>query len=153
MFKLTVGKNYLGKSEAFVDPKLKELFRDYKINSDGDTTYRIGSNEQIKEVMDKYGDNLPSSVIGLVLDLFGKLFGFGSEKEYHGAYVPQTDETWISKDTLKDTSLLYKAIGHEKAHEAKAKGWAELPYGVHEEDYADTIGEQYAAKMLGRNQV
>ncbi|MCK4828787.1 hypothetical protein KA005_74370, partial [bacterium] len=124
---------------------------DYKINSDGDTTYRIGTNEQIKEVMDKYGDNLPSSVIGLVLDWFGKLFGFGSEKEYHGAYVPQTDETWISKDTLKDTSLLYKVIGHEDAHRAKAKGWAKLPSYVDEEVWADEIGELYASKVSGRN--
>lgn len=149
MFKVTVGKNYLGKSEAFVAPELKELFRDYKVNSDGDTTYRIGSNEQIKEVMDKYGDNSPKSLIELVLGWFGKFLGWETEKEYHGAYVPQTDETWISKDTLKDTSLLYKAIGHEKAHEAKAKGRVKLPSYVDEEIWANDIGGLYASDVLG----
>lgn len=146
----------MAKSEASVDPRLKQMLADYTdkgyINVlDSLREYNIGTPEQVGEVMDNYGNDLPKSVLGFLLDWFGKLFGSKSKKEYVGAYVPQTGEKWLSTDTFKDISLLYEAVGHENAHEGIDKGWDKLPYGVSEEDYAGFRGEQYAANMLGRN--
>lgn len=153
---MTVSKNYIGKSEASVDPRLKQMLGDYTdrgyINVlDRLSEYNIGTPEQVGEVMDNYGNDLPKSVLEFLFDWFGKLFGSKPKKEYVGAYVPQTDEKWLSTDTLKDISLLYKVVGHEDAHQAIAKGWDKLPYGMNEEDFAGMRGEEYAAKMLGRN--
>lgn len=155
MFKVTVSKNYMEKSEAFVGPGLKQIPGDYTdkgyINVlDSLREYNIGTPEEVGEVMENYGNDLPKSVLGFLFDWFGKLFGSKSKKEYVGAYVPQTGEKWLSTDTFKDISLLYKAVGHENTHEAIDRGLDKLPYGVDEEDYANMRGE-YAANMLGRN--